>query len=229
MNRFNHQLLEIFEKNPDFAEAKYLSNIRDNSEIAGSQFHLIMQQIGLGLPVEPFLERYPQIASWVDKVKPFLNLPGSKEWNAELQYYYQSNMIYSQYDLVVYGENQVIGFDWTIQKPTKFETLEEKYQTQLRLFLLHQKTVLRYDSVSLIYLFVNSDDFPIYQFTYSKARHTAFKERLERTLAPFTEQAGKETVSDKTLLEKHNENLQKLFRQEITGEEYLATIPEVEI
>ncbi|MBD2772026.1 hypothetical protein [Iningainema tapete] len=229
MNRFNHQLLEILEENPEFAEAKYSHYIRGNSEIAGSQFNLIMQQIGLGLPVEPFLKAYPQIANWVDKVKPFLNLPGSKQWNAELQYYYQSNIIYSQYDLVIYAENQVIGFDWTIQKPTKFEMLESRYQTQLRLFLLQQKTTLNYDAISLIYLFVNSDDFPIYQFTYSKARHTAFKERLERTLAPFTEQAGKETVSDKTLLEKHNENLQKLFRQEITGEEYLATIPEVEI
>ena len=83
MNRFNYKLLEIVEKNSELAESKISQSIRSESEIAGSQFHLIMQQIGLGLPVKTFLKEYPQIANWVDRVKPFLNIPGSKQWIAQ--------------------------------------------------------------------------------------------------------------------------------------------------
>ena len=39
------------------------------------------------------------------------------------------------------------------------------------------------EQISLVYLFINTDS--IYQFTYSKNKHLAFKERLEQTLAPF--------------------------------------------
>ncbi|MBW4632980.1 MAG: hypothetical protein KME30_14085 [Iphinoe sp. HA4291-MV1] len=64
MNKFNPSLLEKL----------------------GSEFHLIMQQIGLGLPVELFFKAYPQIDKWIEAAKPFLDIPGSKQWNTEAQY-----------------------------------------------------------------------------------------------------------------------------------------------
>ena len=230
MNGFNHKALEIVECNPQCLPLNYsYLTIRSKSEVAGGQFHLIMQQIGLGLPVEPFLKEYPQIANWVNKVKPFLNTPGSKQWNAQFQYLYQDILLYSEYDLIVYGENQVVGFDWTIQKPSKFEVLENKWQTQLRLFILHGQTGMPLEQVSLVYLFVNTDS--IYQFNYSEEKHLAFKERLEKTLAPFTSNSA--TISDKqtsstpqmTPQEAHD----KWLAREMSTEEYLAAIPEVEI
>ena len=228
MNRFNYKLLEIVEKNSELTESKISQSIRSEAEIAGSQFHLIMQQIGLGLPVKTFLKEYPQIANWVDRVKPFLNIPGSKQWIAQLQLLYHNNLLYSDYDLVVYGEDQVIGFDWTIQKPPKFEILENKWQTQLKLFLLHNKTCVPLDQISLVYLFVNTGD--IYQFTYSKDKHLAFKERLEATLAPFVSET--ETCPTKQANSTHispQEAHDKWMAREISSEEYLAAIPEVEI
>ncbi len=232
MNRFNHKSLEIVEQNPECLPENYSDlTIRSQSELAGSQFHLIMQQIGLGLPVKSFLKEYPQIANWVDKVKPFLNISGSKQWSAQLQYLYRQNLLYSEYDLIVYGENQVVGFDWTIQKPPKFEVLENKWQTQLRLFILHEQTRMPLEHISLVYLFVNTGS--IYQFTYSKDKYLAFKERLEQTLAPFITDGKNSSSSDSkrnsfseiTPQSAHD----KWLAKEISTGEYLAAIPEVEI
>lgn len=229
MNRFNHKILETIENNlADTISFPSHVKTRSKSEIAGSQFHLIMQQIGLGLPVEPFLKEYPQIANWVDKVKPFLNIPGSKQWNAQLQYLYHQNLLYGEYDLVLYGEHQVIGFDWSIQQPLKFEILENKWQTQLRLFLLQQRSEISLDQVSLVYLFVNTGD--LYQFTYSKDQHISFEQRLETTLAPFVNHS--EILSDQpssTNQMSPQEAHVKWMAREISTEEYLAAIPEIQI
>lgn len=102
MNRFNYIALEIVEHNPECLLSNHShQSIRSKSEVAGGQFHLIMQQIGLGLPVEPFLKEYPQITSWVERVKPFLIIPGSKQWSAQLQYLYHNTLLYSECDLVI--------------------------------------------------------------------------------------------------------------------------------
>ncbi|MHC5776031.1 hypothetical protein [Nostoc sp.] len=227
MNRFNHKTLELAEHHPECLSTKNYSNltVKSESEVAGGQFHLVMQQIGLGLPVEPFLKEYPQINNWVDKVKPFLNILGNKQWSAQIQYLYHDILLYSECDLIIYGENQVVGFDWTIQKPLKFEILESKWQTQLRLFLLHEKTGMPLEQISLVYLFINTDS--IYQFTYSEKKHLAFKERLEETLAPFIgDNNEKKHLADKiTPQEAHD----KWLAREISTTEYLAAIPEVEL
>ncbi len=227
MNRFNHKTLELVEQNPECLSTINYRNltVKSESEVAGGQFHLIMQQIGLGLPVEALLKAYPQINNWVDKVKPFLNIPGNKQWNAQLQYLYHGILLYSECDLIIYGENQVVGFDWTIQKPLKFEIIESKWQTQLRLFLLYEQTGIPLEQISLVYLFVNTDS--IYQFTYSEDKHLNFKARLEETLAPFVEDdKEKKLLTHKmTPQEAHD----KWLAKEISTMEYLAAIPEVEI
>ncbi len=118
MNGFNPSLLEKLEwENKNAGKNNIRTTPISQGEKLGSEFHLIMQQIGLGLAVEPFLKAYPQIGKWVVAVKPFLNIPGSKQWNAEAQYLYKSQLVHANYDLIIYQDMQVIGMDWTIQKP----------------------------------------------------------------------------------------------------------------
>lgn len=121
MNRFNHKTLELAEHHPEGLSTinYYNLTVKSESEVAGSQFHLVMQQIGLGLAVEPLLKEYPQINNWVDKVKPFINILGNKQWSAQLQYLYHDILLYSECDLIIYGENQVVGFD-TKEQAEKF-------------------------------------------------------------------------------------------------------------
>ncbi|NMF65956.1 hypothetical protein DP113_33840 (plasmid) [Brasilonema octagenarum UFV-E1] len=229
MNRFNPSLLEKLEwENKKISKNNIRTTPISQGEKLGGEFHLIMQQIGLGLPVELFLKAYPQIDKWVEVAKPFLDIPGSKQWNTEAQYLYKSQLLYANYDLIIYQEKQVIGLDWTIQKTSNFQLLENSFHTQLRLFLLHERTQLSASEISLVYLFVNTGD--VYQFTYSKEKHQAFKERLEATLLPFlaeVEDFPKQTSSSCTLTPQEAHD--KWLAKEISAEEYLAAIPEVEL
>lgn len=226
MNRFNANKLSELEKNKNSHTTGIISEPSDSIKF-GSQFNLIMKQIGLGLPVEPFLIQYPQIAEWVKLANPFLQLPGTKQWDAELQCFYKKQLLEANYDLIIYQNNQVIGIDWTIQKSSNFRYLENSLLTQLRLFLLCIITKLPYEQVNLVYVFVNKPD--IYQFAYSQNQHLAFKERLESILAQFTEEEVQEYIQH----EDEQVNLemlhQKWLKGEITVKDYFDAIPEVEL
>jgi hypothetical protein len=224
MNKFNAKELEKLEWN---AKNHHPQEIRATTigggGKVGKEFHLIMQQIGLGLPVEPFLKQYPQIAKWVEVVKPFLELPGAKQWNANLQYFYKKQLVHANYDLIIYQNNQAIGMDWTIQRPPNFEGLENSFHTQLRLFLLQHRTQLPPEQINLVYLFANQPD--VYQFTYSHSSHLGFKHRLESILGQFAEEEIHQEIEQESLNILH----QKWVRGEITIKEYFDAIPEVEL
>lgn len=226
MNRFNANKLSELEKNKNPYPTEIISEPLDSIKL-GSQFNLIMTQIGLGLPVEPFLIQYPKIAEWVKLANPFLQLPGTKQWDAELQCFYKKQLLEANYDLIIYQDNQVIGIDWTIQKSSNFRYLENSFLTQLRLFLLRNRTQLAHEQVNLVYLFVNKPD--IYQFTYSQNQHLAFKERLESILTQFAEEEVQEDIQH----EDEQSNLemlhQKWLKGEITVKDYFDAIPEVEL
>ncbi|MDM9383529.1 hypothetical protein QUB80_22845 [Chlorogloeopsis sp. ULAP01] len=223
MNKFNPIQLENIEQESKNSKVNTRLIPISPGEKLGGEFHLIMQQIGLGLPVEPLLEAYPQIDKWVKAVKPFLEIPGSKEWNAEVQYLYKLQLLHANYDLIIYQDKQVIGIDWTIQKLSNFQVLENSLNTQLRLFLLHEKTQLPPEHINLIYLFVNTDN--IYQFTYSQVKNQVFKERLLSILKQFFV----EDIAEETQQEDLEIIHQRWMNKEISTQEYLDAIPEVEL
>lgn len=224
MDRFNPSLLEKLEyKSKNFDKNTVSTPPISQGEKLGGEFHIIMQQIGLGVPVEPFLEAYPQLGKWVEVLLPFLEIPGNKQWNAEAQYLYKSQLIYANYDLIIYQDKQVIGLDWTIQKPSNFQSLENSFHTQLRLFLLHDKTQLPAEKINLIYLFVNTGD--VYQFTYSEVKHLVFKERLLSIITQFAVEEIQQKFEQESLEIIHH----KWMNREITTEEYLDAIPEIEL
>ncbi|MBW4567420.1 MAG: hypothetical protein KME31_05195 [Tolypothrix carrinoi HA7290-LM1] len=224
MDRFNPSLLEKLEcESKSSGKNTIRTSPISQGEKLGGKFHIIMQQIGLGLPVEPFLKAYPQLGKWVKVLLPFLEIPGNKQWNAEAQYLYKSQLVHANYDLIIYQEQQVIALDWTIQKPSNFQSLENSFHTQLRLFLLYEKTQLPAEKINLIYLFVNTAD--IYQFTYSEVKHIAFKERLLSIITQFAVEEIQQEVEQESLEIIHH----KWMNREITTKEYLDAIPEVEL
>jgi hypothetical protein len=91
MNRIDYKQLEILatdpEKFPDFErESIYTPGFCERVNILGKQFHLIMQQIGMGLSVEPLLNNSPQLKAWVEKVQSIISTPAiAKNWNVSLQ------------------------------------------------------------------------------------------------------------------------------------------------
>ncbi|MDF5729084.1 MAG: PD-(D/E)XK nuclease family protein [Rhizonema sp. PD38] len=236
MKQIDAEMLEFVEKiEHNFKlSLKYLPlNPNFSSERrVGRQFHLLMQQLMMGLPVEPFLEAYPEMAHWVEQLYPIISIPTQKQCNVNKGKLIGEWYLVAHYDLLVEEKEKVIAVDWKTGKYIP-DNLEDSWQTQLRLFLLTETQNVPIENISIIYCFVNEDEFPcLYQFNYSIELHEAFIERLSMTLSKLPTSSNNKQFNDSDLPVETSEyslNLQKLFSGEITATEYLATIPEVEI
>ncbi|MEI2579891.1 hypothetical protein [Scytonema sp. PRP1] len=241
MNRLNYELLELLEKDTHkfqqyFVELKlplhYCGSTAQQN--IGEQFHLLMQQLMMGLPIEPFLAAYPEMADWVSKLQLIINIPSdSKKCNITLHKLINEHLLIAKYDLVIVNVEKIVIVDWTTERHIlQPEILENSWKTQLRLFLLTETQEITPDNISIIYYFVNGDDYPtIYQFNYSQEKHDAFIERLAMTLSklPTTHNATDSKPSAANSMKKHELNLQKFLKGEMSAAEYLDTVPEVEI
>lgn len=238
MNQIDYKQLEILattpEKFPEFEpESIYTPGFCDGVNILSQQFHLIMQQIGMGLSVEPLLNNSPQLKAWVEKVQPIINAPAiAKSWNVSLQKLINNNLLVAQYDLILEREERLIAIDWSIQHcPHNYQQLLESWQTQLRLFLLLENSSFAPEQISISYLLVNSREAPIYHFGYSRHQHEEFQQKLESILSKLPK--SEKDVASTTLSEFDDDaselNLKKFLNGELTTQEYLATVPEVEI
>ncbi|KYC40910.1 hypothetical protein WA1_25175 [Scytonema hofmannii PCC 7110] len=142
INHLNFQALEMLEKNPNHflrgASQHFSYKTEDN--ITGERFHLLIQQMGLGLNVDPLLKCYPQMKEWVEKLKPIIGIPASsKRWEAVLQKLIGENLLLAQYNLIIETGEQAIGIDWSISRNRKHEHLEQCWHTQLNLNFVSRK------------------------------------------------------------------------------------------
>lgn len=238
MNLLNYKLLEILETAPDEfqdldRECIYTPTVCSEVNILGKQFHLIMQQLGMGLSVEPLLNNSPQIKEWVEKIQPIINTPAiAKNWNVSLQKLINNNLLVAQYDLILEREERLIAIDWSIQhRPLSYQYLLKSWQTRLRLFLLLENSSFSPEQIGISYLLVNSREAPIYHFGYSRQQHEEFKQKLESILSklPETEKNVPPAALSEFDIDASDLNLKKFLNNELTTQEYLATVPEVEI
>ncbi|URD53484.1 PD-(D/E)XK nuclease family protein [Chroococcidiopsis sp. CCNUC1] len=238
MNLIDYKLLEILETTPEKfpdleRESIYTPGFCERVNVLSKQFHLIMQQIGMGLSVEPLLNNSPQIKEWVEKVQPIISIPAiAKSWNASLQKLISNNLLVAQYDLILEKEERLIAIDWSIQaRPFSYHQLLESWQTQLRLFLLLENSSFAPEQIGISYLLVNSKDIPIYHFGYSKQQHEEFQQKLESILSklPETEKNVSPTALSEFERDASELKIEKFLNGELTTQEYLATVPEVEI
>lgn len=192
---------------------------RQKSEIDGSRFHLIMQQVGLGIPVDGLLASNPQLKQWVDAALPYTQIPGDKQWGIELCHKINSIYLIENFDLIVSNQDKVIAVDWTIAKPQDFNLVKESWKTQLRLFLLHQTTGIPCENVSLVYLFVNKN--ATFQCCYNDKQHEENKQKLEDILIPNND--DQQTQIEVEARDLHSD----WMAGKIDNKEYLDAIPEV--
>lgn len=192
---------------------------RQKSEIDGSRFHLIMQQVGLGIPVDGLLATNPHLKEWVDAALPYTQIPGDKQWGIELCHEINDIYLIENFDLIVCSDEKIIAVDWTIAKPQDFNLVKESWKTQLRLFLLHQTTGVPCKNVSLVYLFVNKN--ATFQCCYSDKQHEENKQKLAKIL--ITNNDEQETNIIVEARDLHND----WMAGKISNKEYLDAIPEV--
>ena len=241
MLQINAEMLELLEEDYQKFEQYFINHKYPliNPDLSpnlrnGQQFHLLIQQLIMGLPIEPFLETYPEMAHWVQQLYPIINIPAQKkQCNISREMLIGDCQLIAHYDLLIEGGEKVIAVDWTTKKHIpQPEKLEKSCQTQLQLFLLTETLEIIADNISITYCFVNGGDYPtIYQFNYSQEKHDAFIERLAMTLSklPTTSNTNDSHLSARNSMNKHELNLQKFFQGEMSPAEYIDTVPEVRI
>ncbi len=187
-----------------------------------AELNLILQQISMGLTLDSFFIEYPQVKKAATFAKPYIDIPGSKYWDEYLQFDYQNFRLQAKYDLIVYDDKKVTGIDWKTQRVINSQELEKSMRTQLQLFILRETTNLVPEQIILIYL--NLETEKVCQFAYSSEKHSKFKNRISSILAEYTEHQ-QDTTQEANLQTIHD----KWMNKEISTDEYLDAIPEVEI
>ncbi|MDF5717061.1 MAG: hypothetical protein PUP93_25130 [Rhizonema sp. NSF051] len=227
------EFVELREHNlqQSFKLLPFNTNLAEEREV--QQFHLLMQQLVMGLPVEPFLETYPEMAYWVRQLHPIISSPTHKQCNVNRGKLIGEWYLVAHYDLLIQKREKVIAIavDWKTRNDIS-KNVEDSWQTQLKLFLLAETQDTPAEDISIIYCFVGEDEFPcLYQINYSIEKHEAFLKRLAMTLSKLPTNSNEEFFSPNSHVEpsEYSLNLQKLFSGEMTAAEYLETVPEVEI
>ncbi|MGC1307674.1 MAG: PD-(D/E)XK nuclease family protein [Phormidesmis sp.] len=182
----------------------------------GSQFHLLMQQRALDLPVEVLSTADAEMAASLAalaKAAPdvFKHLPTvhiaqphqSSDPNSFSQSEHKRTLIFNDYlltvvyDLVVCSPEAGQIFDWkTHQRPPRPEWLQNDWQTRLYLYVLCETTALSPKQLSMVYWFVRltppTDAAPdaapsFYRFGYSESQH----DQTRRDLQALTDELTK--------------------------------------
>lgn len=238
MIQLNAQLLELLEEDKQkfqqyFIEQKLFTTLSDLLEKEKhDRFSLLMQQLVMGLPVESIIQAEPEIAHWVDQLLPIISIPShTKQVNALRQKLIQGVLIVAQYDLLILTDDKAIIINWTRDRNIPPGQLESIWKTQLQLFLLAETEEILPNHMSLISCFVNSGTSPtLHQSSYNHEKHDFLKQRLKMALSNLPSSLINDSeYSFHNHLDEAQLNLQRLLNGEMTNDEYLKTIPEVEI
>lgn len=158
----------------------------------GSQFHLLMQQREMGLPIDNLVEQNPKLKTWM---KTFYDMsPDIFTLNREQQIFRESehyrtwkldNYLFTViYDLLIADENQAYILDWkTYQNVPKSQKLRKNWQTRLYMYVLAETSNYLWENISMTYWFVDSKDKINYvKFQYDEKQHQQTTKELKQIL-----------------------------------------------
>ncbi|MEO0456262.1 MAG: PD-(D/E)XK nuclease family protein [Cyanobacteria bacterium P01_A01_bin.114] len=159
----------------------------------GNQFHLLMQQQALGLPIEVMAPADQEMANSVVALRQtapdlFEALGPEQLRQSEHQRMlaFEGYLLTVIYDLVVLSPGQGQIVDWkTYLRPRQRGWLEHSWQTRLYLYVLTETTELEPGQVSMTYWFVRNRDEQTgaltpecYRFSYSASQHAQTRQDL---------------------------------------------------
>jgi PD-(D/E)XK nuclease superfamily len=156
----------------------------------GSQFHLLMQQRELGLPIEKLLtdeDQFNHSLTALLQAAPELRQIDRETWREaehcrtlEIQGY----LLTAIYDLVIATPTQARIYDWkTYLQPEKPAKLAKNWQTRLYLYILAETSTYRPEQLAMMYWFVKLPTQPqSLTFTYSSRQHEQTRRDLTRML-----------------------------------------------
>jgi hypothetical protein len=145
----------------------------------GSDFHLLMQQRELGLPIEPILARSPQLNTWMQATiatapELFESNPQTYRDSEHVRTLTIDNYLLTViYDLVILRPNQADIIDWkTYPLPKYKKDLDREWQTRLYLYLLAETSEYLPKQIGFTYWFIQSAPQPkSVQICYTSKQH----------------------------------------------------------
>jgi hypothetical protein len=209
MLRLSQRHLKILETCPRQFEYIYFDRLtlpvppaQQSKTQLGSDFHLLMQQRELGLPIEPILERSPQLNGWMQAIvatAPELFQSDPHTWresehvrtlaiaNADSKLC-DNYLLTVIYDLVILHPNRADIIDWkTYPLPKYKKDLDREWQTRLYLYLLAETSEYLPKQISFTYWFIQSSPQPkSVQICYTLKQHRQTQTDLLTLLGKLT-------------------------------------------
>jgi hypothetical protein len=153
----------------------------------GSEFHLLMHQRALGLPIEPILARSPQLNTWIQamiQTAPELFQTDANSWKesehvrtlAIPQSGGSANENYlftGIYDLLILQPERADIIDWkTYPLPKYKKDLDLDWQTRLYMYILAETSNYSPKQINFTYWFIQSNPQPkSVQIGYTLKQH----------------------------------------------------------
>jgi hypothetical protein len=156
----------------------------------GTLFHLLMQQLELGLPIDSLLAQNPELQHSLKALVASTSeiWPSERVIWREAEHYrtltYQGYLLTVVYDLLVTYENKAVIFDWkTYLQPENPDKLAKNWQTRLYLYVLAETSNYRPENISLTYWFVKLPTEPQrITFNYNLQLHQQTHQDLSKIL-----------------------------------------------
>ncbi|MBD2579777.1 PD-(D/E)XK nuclease family protein [Oscillatoria sp. FACHB-1406] len=154
----------------------------------GSQFHLLMQQREMGLPLESILaenDRYANAIASLVRAVPEIAAP-SPDSQREAEHYrsfaFEDYTLSVIYDLLVTHPNSAHILDWkTYRKPLDSHKIQANWQTRLYLFVLVETSNYTPEQLSMTYWFVQGSP-ECATIPYSRQKHERTRSQLQSLL-----------------------------------------------
>lgn len=143
----------------------------------GQNFHRLMQQYWMDLPIEPILEQSPGLRKRFQafQASPPPLIRGDRLTEYRCTWQSGTFLLLGVFDLLVVGSSQAQIVDWkSFRQPNSPDLLSQSWQTRLYPYLLAQTSPFRPDQISMTYWFAQGrspQDAPVYHFPYSAQRH----------------------------------------------------------
>ncbi len=157
----------------------------------GNQFHQLMQQHFLELPLDSILDMDQDLKKIVDALLKSVDEQhhlSSQSWR-EAEHYLSlekgNYLLTAIYDLLIINENQAQILDWkTYLQPQNKQKLANNWQTKLYLYLLAETSEYLPEQISMTYWFVKIPHEPQYlTFEYNQQLHNKTTVELDDLLS----------------------------------------------
>jgi hypothetical protein len=219
MIRLSQRHLKILETCPRQFEHTYFDRLtlpvspaQQTKTQLGKDFHWLMHQRELGLPIESILARSPQLNTWMEsmlQVAPALFTPADNLIQRESEQMRtlaipqsggcaNDNYLFTAiYDLVILTADRADIIDWkTYPLPKYKKELDLDWQTRLYLYILAETSDYVPKQIAFTYWFIQSTPQPkSVKISYTLKQHRQTKTDLLALLAKLTNWLDADTAS----------------------------------